>query len=392
VIQMPSRGKRASALAVDRALALAAPLLVARRRAAAPSAPRVLVVRCDHIGDVAMSTAVLEPIREGLRPSRLDVMVGPWSASLLEHHPAIDRVISYATPWWLAARGAPRAERLRAWARLPALIRELRATRYDIAIDLRGDLRQILFFLALGGMPVRASSDRTGGQRLLTHVAHFDPERHEVEHAIAIIGALGVTTADRPPALDLGVLPSLPPEIDRRLTDHERFGQLLVLALRGTDANREWPSEPAAALVDRAAAEMGLASVIVGGPGESPLAGAVATRARAPLLDLTGQLTLLELAALCRRAAVTVAVDSGPMHIAAAAGGPVVGLFGIGDPARIGPWGPRTTIATLGSPCGCAPPTCRFGPGPGRCMRGLTADMVVHAMQRVASVASRGGA
>jgi heptosyltransferase-3 len=380
---MPGRGKRAAAMVVDRALAVAAPLIARRARADIPVHPRVLVIRCDHIGDVAMSTAVLQPIRAGLQPSRLDVLVGPWGAPLLEQHPAIDRVITYATPWWLAARGASRAERLAAWARLPALVRGLRDARYDIAIDLRGDLRQILFFLALARVPTRVSSDRTGGQRLLTHVARFDPDRHTVEDMAAIVGTLGVR-GPAPAVLDLGPLPALPDAIERRLAAHEGSGGLMVLALRGTDANREWPAEHAAALADRAAAERGLATVIVGGPGESPLASAVAARANAPVLDVTGQLTLRELATLCRRGAVTVAVDSGPMHIAAAAGGPVVGLFGIGVPTRIGPWGPRTTIATVGAPCGCAPPTCRFGPGAGRCMRTLTPDIVMRAMQSVA--------
>jgi ADP-heptose:LPS heptosyltransferase len=384
MISMRSRGKRAAALLVDRALAVAARPWTAHGASAGwPTHPRVLLVRCDHIGDAAMATAVIEPLRRSLQPSRLDALVGPWAAPLFDGDAAFDRVITYATPWWLAARGASRLAQAEAWRRLPACIRTVRDGRYDIAIDLRGDLRQILFFLVLGGAPVRVSSDRTGGRELLTHVAAYDATRHEVEHEMAIVETLGVATAGGRATLALGVLPPLPPDTERRLAAHEGPGGLMVLTLRGTDPNREWPAEQAAALVDLAADELGLATVLVGGPSDVAIGPAVTALARAPLLDLSGALTLRELAALFRRATVTVAIDSGPMHIAAAAGGAVVGLFGIGNPRRIGPWGPRTTIATLGAPCGCAPPTCRYTDGPGRCMRALTPEIVMRAVRNV---------
>ncbi|HTD59350.1 MAG TPA: glycosyltransferase family 9 protein [Gemmatimonadaceae bacterium] len=386
MISMRSRGKRAAALLVDRALALAArPWTTHRASARWPTHPRVLLIRCDHIGDAAMATAVVEPLRRSLQPSRLDALVGPWAAPLFDGDAAFDRVIAYATPWWLAARGASRLAQADAWRRLPALINTLRAEHYDIAIDLRGDLRQILFFLVFGGAPVRVSSDRTGGRELLTHVAKYDATRHEVEHEMAIVETLGVEMPGGGATLALGTLPPFPPETESRLAAHEGSGGLMVLALRGTDQNREWPAEQAAALVDRAAEELGLATVLVGGPRDVAIGPTVTAHARAPLLDLTGGLTLRQVAALCRRATVTVAVDSGPMHVAVAAGGAVVGLFGIGDPRRIGPWGARTAIATAGAPCGCTPPTCRYTDGPGRCMRDLTPDIVMRAVRSVAS-------
>src|SRR5579872_3412107 len=103
---MRHRGKRAAALVVDRALSILAPLVAPRHATSLPTAPRVLLVRCDHIGDAIMATPVLEPLRAALAPSRLDVLAGPWATSLFEQHPAVDHVIPYATPWWLAAREA----------------------------------------------------------------------------------------------------------------------------------------------------------------------------------------------------------------------------------------------------------------------------------------------
>src|SRR5262249_47224458 len=163
-----------------------------------PDRPRVLVVRCDHIGDAVMATSVLKPLRDALNPSKLDILAAPWAAQIFECHPAVDEVLSFATPGWSAARGASPGERLRAWAALPSMIRGIKSRRYDVGIDLRGDLRQIALFLRLGGMPIRVSSDRTGGRTLLTHVWTNDPALHEVEKDAAIAAPLRAAGPLRP--------------------------------------------------------------------------------------------------------------------------------------------------------------------------------------------------
>src|SRR5439155_1513756 len=177
--------------------------------------------------------------------------------------------------------GAGGGSRLRALGRLPGVIRRLRAARYDVGIDLRGDLRQIFFFLALGGCLERVSTDRTGGRRLLTRVWPFDPSLHDVEKNAAIVA---------------------------------------------------------------------------GG---------------APLLNLAGRTTLTETVGVMARAASVVAVDSGPMHLAALAGVSIVALFGPGDPRQCRPWAACTRIATTGAPCGCIHARCDVHAGPGRCMIAL---------------------
>src|ERR1700727_64496 len=101
---MRSGAKRAVALIANALVAPFGPLF--GRRGPIPAHPRVLLVRCDHIGDAVMATAVLRPLREALDPERLDVLAAPWSASVFEGNPAVDGVITYAAPWWLAARGA----------------------------------------------------------------------------------------------------------------------------------------------------------------------------------------------------------------------------------------------------------------------------------------------
>jgi len=371
---MRSRLKRGAAVTVDAALGVLAPLIVRGRPAVAnPPHPRVLLVRCDHIGDLVMATAVLEPLRAVLQPSRLDVLVGPWAAPLLVGHPLVDDVIVYATPWWSAARGAGGGSRLRALGRLPGVIRRLRAARYDVGIDLRGDLRQIFFFLALGGCLERVSTDRTGGRRLLTRVWPFDPSLHDVEKNAAIVGMLGAHRSTRlaPPAL-----PALPPSLVQELTSASGPRGFVVVATRGTEENRTWPTGHAIRFVNDARAGLGLGTVYVGGLADRPSGDAIAAGG-APLLNLAGRTTLTETVGVMARAASVVAVDSGPMHLAALAGVSIVALFGPGDPRQCRPWAACTRIATTGAPCGCIHARCDVHAGPGRCMIALGPELVL---------------
>jgi ADP-heptose:LPS heptosyltransferase len=156
----------------------------------------------------------------------------------------------------------------------------------------------------------------------------------------------------------------------------------VAIAVRGTEPNRAWPASSAARLAEAIRDRLGLGTVIVGGPGEQSLAQAVIAESRAPILDLTGRTTLPETVAVFRQAVAAVTVDSGPMHLAAAAGCPVVALFGPGDPRESGPWTARRRI--LGeAPCGCIHPRCDFGDGPGRCMTAIAVDAVVDAIAQI---------
>src|SRR5262245_26806007 len=212
-----------------------------------------------------MASSVMKPLRDALDASKLDVIAGPCAAQIFECHPAVDEVLPFATPWWSAARGASLGERMRAWAALPSMIRGIKSRRYDVGIDLRGDLRQIALFLRLGGMPIRVSSDRTGGRTLLTHVWTNDPRLHDGEKDAAIAALVG---AAGPVRLDVAAL-------DGGLEDLLPLGVTttgyVVFALRGSEENREWPEAHAAAAADALHSELGLPSVIIGAKTDASL-------------------------------------------------------------------------------------------------------------------------
>jgi ADP-heptose:LPS heptosyltransferase len=343
-----------------------------------PRNPRVLVIRLDHLGDAVMATSALPALAEALDPAALDVLCGSWARDVFASHPAVRDVLVADMPWWLAARRAPWGRRLRAWAALPGAVQRVRERRYDVVVELRGDLRQILCFAALSGAPTRVSTDRTGGEALLTRVWPFDQAPHEVEKTSQVIAQLGVRKLVRP---------QLAPPSTVRPALQEAWGAAcqgrpaVVMALRGTEPNRTWPAGEAAALALQLERN-GCSAILVGGAGDAAYARAV-LEAGGPVADLTAKTTVSELAWVCRQAAVAVCVDSGPMHVAAAVGTPVVALFGPGDPSQSRPWGPTVDVLAERSPCGCVHPWCdqtHSRTAPGECMAAITAERIATAV------------
>jgi ADP-heptose:LPS heptosyltransferase len=384
MIPMKSRGKRAAAIGINVLLGVIAPILVRGAGSSPlPANPRVLLVRCDHLGDAAMATAVIGPIRRSLGASRLDVLAAPWAAPLFQEHPAVDGVITVATPWWLAARGSARRARIQAWRLLPSVIREIRNGRYDVGIDLRGDLRHILLFLVFGRCAERVSVDRTGGGRLLTRVIRYDDARHEVEKNVAVARLLGV---DGGFELESPRLPELPRIAEEALRSVAGRGGYITLSVRGTKRNRTWPARNAAQFAE-GAAELGMGTVYVGGEEDRQVAEETANASRVPIAVLAGRLSLLESLAVIAGARAAVAVDSGPMHLAALVGTPVVALFGPADPTKYRPWTTRTEIVSVRAPCGCVDPDCALTPtGSGACMIDLKPKAVLEALERMLAV------
>jgi ADP-heptose:LPS heptosyltransferase len=326
-----------------------------------------------------MATGVLSTLRDTLRAERLDVLAAPWAAAVFARHPAVDTVLEFATPWWIAARGGPRRERIVSWLNLVQIIRTIRAADYDIGVDLRGDLRQILCFLVLGRVPARVSSNRTGGAFLLTHVWDYDPSLHEVERSAAIASTLGVRVQ---PRLDVTMGEGLPAEIARQLDEWP--SGFLALSLHGRVPKKGWPRDHAVSLVEAAFHELGLPSVYIGGPEERLFADALRLQSRTPLLNAAGSTSLAQSFTILRRAQAGVMVDSGPMHLAAAANLPLVALFGPEDPKQFRPWTDRAVVLESGAPCGCLHRTCDHAPpGPGACMRRVAPERVLGALRDI---------
>ncbi|MBP0445182.1 glycosyltransferase family 9 protein [Roseomonas sp. SSH11] len=271
---------------------------------------RILVIKLAALGDFVQAFGPFAAIRAHHPEAEITLLTTPPFAELARRSPWFDRV-------W--ENGRPR--RLDWWAGL-SLLRQLRTARFDRVYDLQTSSRSSRYRLFTGSRP-----EWSGIAWGASH-PHANPERdsmHTVERQRDQLRMAGIAAFPQP---DLSWLDA----------DLAAFGlparfALLVPGASPSRPGKRWPGFPALA------SRLGMPCVIAGGPSEAPLARAI--REAAPdALDLTGRTSLFQLAAIARRAALAVGNDTGPTHLAAAAGCPTLALFGPeSDPALCGPRG-----------------------------------------------------
>lgn len=244
----------------------------------------------------------------------------------------------------------PRCGFWRAW---PAFARCLRQERYDIVLDCQGLLKSAMVArLARCDRRIGPSFHREGSRWLYDVVAGpRDMARHAVEKNLDMARFLGVP-------VDEVVFPVRFPRLEVTLA-HPRIGVVPVSRW----PHKNWPGERFAELVRGLTAQTGGSVCVFGGaaPGEGGVCAAIANAAGVRAYDMAGKTSLPALGSHIAAMDVVVTNDSGPMHMAAALGVPVVALFGPTDPVRTGPYGAHNRVVT--ATCACRPCLSR------RCLR-----------------------
>jgi heptosyltransferase-3 len=316
---------------------------------------RALVIKLRHHGDVLLASPVFSVLKRHAPHLEIDALVYDETREMLSLHPAIAEVHTVGRAW----RQLSPLSKLAAESRL---LSKLRARRYDLLIHLTDHNRGAWLARLLGAQWRVAPAGRDYRKvwdRSFTHLYKLPPRRrHAVEVNLDALRRIGVYPAEDERALVLVPGDEAEAEIRNRMA---AFG----LAERGFvhlhPASRWrfkcWPADRTAALIDRLAAA-GERVVLTAAPSdpEVELVRAIRAACRAETVDLSGQLTLKQLAALTRRAKLFVGVDSAPMHIAAAMGTPVVALFGPSGEIEWGPWQVSHRVVASGAhpcrPCG----------------------------------------
>lgn len=298
---------------------------------ALPAPRRILVIRLDRLGDVVLSTPVLSALRGQFPHAFIAMMVRPACREVVEGHPALNEVIVYEK------EGAHRS--LRGTVRFA---RHLRRHEFDTALALHPSNRSH-WIPWLAKIPIRIGYDRKSAWLLTHRIPHRKQEgaKHEAVYTLELLELFGI-----PPAVPRPVVPVPPAAAERvdALLDASPIcasDRLVAIHPSASCISKRWLPERFAAVADRLDAEQGVRVVLVAGEGDAAHAGEVARAMRQPVLNLAGQLSVAELAALLRRCRCLLSNDSGPVHIAAAVGIPVVDLFGRNQ-AGLSPqrWGP----------------------------------------------------
>jgi len=354
----------------------------------------ILVVRPDEIGDVIMMSPFLRELKRNLPHTHISLVVKPAVRELVEHCPHVDEILTFdwkSSTYWPAFRNYARASDFAK--------RELKSRHFDLAIVPRWDADWyyssfIAYFSAaryrLGYSEAVSAEKRKhnrGFNGLFTHTVYDDLPKHEVERSLDLLGYLGFSILSD--ALELWTTPEDEAHAAQVLEDHSvRPGEALIaFGAGGRHPYKMWPLENFAELAASICKEYPCRIMAAVDPSEVELGMKLQKRVGDSLIDVTGRATLRQFAALLKRCQLYVGNDSGPKHLAAAAGVPIVELSWSERSAilvpssivnRFKPWNaPHRILAVEHAvpPCSGAC-TARES----HCIRGITVDMAKEAV------------
>ncbi|MFC1699100.1 lipopolysaccharide heptosyltransferase II [Candidatus Omnitrophota bacterium] len=332
---------------------------------------KILVIRTDRMGDVLLNIPAIRALKQSFSAS-IVALVNPDLKELLSGSPEIDQILSFRQEGW---NKSP-LSRLR-------LLWQIRKMKFDLAVILNPAKRfHILTYLA--GIPRRLGYDRKWGF-LLTHKIKDSKslgQRHEVEYNLDLARSIGADTQDK--SISLKVEQQDREWVEGLLSKQGVVNGEEIVALHPHSSNpaKCWPRENFVILCDQLQ-EQGLKVAIIGGVEQRKAARKLAALAKYPPINLSGKLSLKQLVAFFQRSSLLVSNDSGPVHVAAAAGAPTVVIFGRNlpgvSPRRWGPWGSGHII--LHKDPGCNPCLDRDCPYNFKCLTAITPQEVLQAVK-----------
>jgi heptosyltransferase II len=370
--------------------------------AATPGPRRILVRGVNWLGDAVMTTPALQRLRERFPQAHITLLTHEKLAALWQPHPSLDASIAFSPgegPWSVAGR--------------------LRALDFQAALVLPNSLRSALE-VWLARIPRRIGLARPGCNWLLTHRVSPRPGQIRMSRRSAgEVRRLIRLSADKPPsaahrpeagkahqvhdylhlAAAMGASPeTLPPRLEIRPEEVQEARQALLPGhppvLLGLNPGAEygpakrWPARNFAAIARGISGKLGNCLwLALGTAGDWELCDQIAREAEGRVLNLAGKTSLRQLMALLKLCRVVLTNDTGPMHVAAALGTPVVVPFGSTSPELTGPGLPgdsRHRLLKSGAPC--SPCFRRECPIDFRCMVGITVEQVFKAVWQVVSL------
>ena len=341
-----------------------------------------MIARPDHLGDVLLTLPAAVALRHALPNAQISYLVAAAMAAVPEHCPAVHQTIGVPFP-------PPTAPPSPAgWSEIVGRVAPGLRGRFDVAIVPRVDDPWSGAVVAAAGVPVRIGYASPRTRPFLTHALPLPERRHVaalaldlVTAALEAIAALDVTAALEALGLPArfearGALSRSEVRASGAAEDccfvptpveaHEVEAALAASGLPATVRPvvlppgsgwpiKNWPPARWGALAAELARRAGAAPLVVGGPREGGLVDEVVDASGGRARGLASHVSLGGLAALHRRARLVIATDSGPLHLAALVGAPVVGLYGPADPAEFGPWCPAEQRRVVAAELPCSP-------------------------------------
>jgi len=338
----------------------------------------ILIIKLSAIGDVIHTLPSLRALKKTFPEARITWVVETAAADLLEGNPDLDRVIISNRKTW--AGNLKKFENIKETISESAdFVRILNERRYDLVIDFHGLFKSaIIAFLVKADRKLGYDSMQELSGIFYSEKIPEDMNKHAVDRYLDFARYLGCTIEKA----EFNIYPDDGNErkIDTLFQENNISSRDLLIAVspQALWETKLWDNSRLALLCDMIKDELG-GRVIFTGSGAGDIIADIRTRMKTDSINLEGRTSLRELAALYRRVSLLVTTDSGPMHLAAAVGTPVVAIFGPTSPARTGPYGEGHIVVQKGLSCvPCFLKHCETK----KCMKEISAEEVFQAIKK----------
>ena len=328
---------------------------------------KILIIKLRYLGDVLLCTPIVRALRQKYPQAQLVCLVNPGTEEILQGNPDIDEVLLL-----------PRTD---VFSQL-RFFRHIRSRGFDCVLDLTdGDRSAIITAMSGASMKIGFNSENRSRGALYSHCIRENPDSmHRIEYHGKTLSILGMHGELEHPHIYVSAKDQ---EAARRLLEEAQLTSHGWVMIHPTARYwfKAWPPDRFAKLCDGLAKKQ-VPVVLVGNHKDREVGAQIQHLAEHKPISLMGRTSVLELAALMKHSSLFIGNDGGPMHMAAAVGCPVLGLFGPTDPVVWGPKGPNVSVLYKGLDCvPCFHPGCSRGEE--SCMKQITVEEVLSTALRM---------
>lgn len=349
-------------------------LLFKRQKRIEPdSVKSILIIRTAYLGDVVMTLPVLKPLKERFPNSKITFLTSTAAREVLINNPYVDEILTFNPFWFYPSERKKYVE----------FIRSLKRRSFDLVIEARGDLRELLLLVLPLKARYKVSFTFGGGGFILSHRVPFTGVKHKLEYHLDIARYLDCGVNEE---IEWGVyLTEEEKKGVEKILDDNKIGKPFICVHPGArHPLRRWFPERFASLCDRIAKELNIPIVFLGAKDEKDVIDEVISKMEYVPRNLAGLLSLREMSGILSKSQLFICNNSGPMHIAASLKVPTVVIHGPSKSYWDAPYGNLSRIMERPFPCrdSCDENSCHHS-NYAECLKAITVEEVFTAVKDI---------